>query len=72
MASFYKKFDNVQLCCTEMYMAIKQGYALKNWVEEISDEAYNRQPLGVTKKDSTKISQPYICHRTIDFFLFID
>ena len=43
----------------------KQGYALKNWVQGLSDEAY--YPWESPKK-STKIGQPYICHRTKEIF----
>ena len=39
----------------------KQGYAFKNWVEGLSDEAY--YPWESPKK-STKIGQPYVCHQT--------
>ena len=35
---------------------IKQGYALKKWVEGVSDEA--KFPLGVTKKNPLKSVNP--------------
>ena len=48
-------------------MDTKQGYALKNWVEGLSDEAYYpwKWPK---KKKSTKIGQPYICQRIKESF----
>ena len=49
-----------------MTMYSKQGYALKNWVEGISDEAYF--PLESPKKNSTRIGQPYIYQRTNESF----
>ena len=45
-------------------LILKQGYAFSNWVEGLSDELR----LGVTKRNSTKIGQPYICHRTKESF----
>ena len=45
-------------------MFIKQGCALKNWVEGVSDEAFWESP----KKNSTKIGQPYIWQRTKESF----
>ena len=39
----------------------KQGYALKKWVEGVSDEAYYPWK---SPKNSTKIGQPYIYQRT--------
>ena len=44
----------------------KQGYALKNWVEGLSDEAY--YPWESQKKNSTKIGQPYIFQWTKECF----
>ena len=44
---------------------IKQGYALKNWMEGLSDEAY--YPWESQKK-STKIGQPYFCQLTKESF----
>ena len=46
-------------------MYTKQGYALKNWVEGLSDEAYNPWE---SQKKSTKIGQPYISQRTKECF----
>ena len=43
-------------------MLIKQGHTLINWVEGVSDEAY--KPCESPKKNSTKVSQPYICQLT--------
>ena len=51
--------QSCQIMCT------KQGYALKNWVEGLSDEAYYTCE---SPKNSTKIVQPYICQRTKFFF----
>ena len=48
-----------------MMLYNKQGYAFKNWVEGLSDEAY--YPWESPKK-STKIGQPYICQRTKESF----
>ena len=47
-------------------MHTKQGYALKNWVEEVSDKA--DYPWEQPKKKSTKIGQPYICQQTKESF----
>ena len=44
---------------TLMDMISKQGYALKNWVEGLSDEAYYPcRALGVTKKNRLKSVNP--------------
>ena len=43
----------------------KQGHALKNWVEGLSDEAY--YPWESPKK-LTKIGQPFIRQRTKESF----
>ena len=43
-------------------LSIKQGYALKNWVEGLSDEAY--YPWESSHIKMTKIHQYYICQRT--------
>ena len=49
----------------EIMVDSKQGYALKNWVQGLSDEAY--YPWESPKK-STKIGQPYICQQTKECF----
>ena len=44
-------------------ISTKQGYALKKWVEGLSDEAFCSW-AGSHQKKIDKIGQPYICHQT--------